>query len=149
MKQNLSLKLDKTDQQKEKSPRQAHRTSAIHELEAIIEVLRTWDRPCVCCFSLWVHWVLRTLFSRCPLSPLVLTLFLPPHPWGSLSAEGRDLMETSHLGLGVPRSLSLCIMSGNICSHLLQKEASLMMAERGNQSMSITVLLGVNFLKKI
>jgi hypothetical protein len=30
---------------------------------------------------------------------------------GSLNTVERDLMETSHLGLSVPRALTLCIMS--------------------------------------
>ena len=43
-------------------------------------------------------------------------------------------METSHLGMSVLMSLTLCTLSGCrlcICSHLLQEEASLMMAEQG------------------
>ena len=32
--------------------------------------------------------------------------FLPPLLQGSLNHEGKDLMETSHLGLSVPRSLN-------------------------------------------
>lgn len=58
-----------------------------------------------------------------------------PLEQGSLSPEGRDLMETAWLGLSVPKLLTLYIMSGYeslcICSHLLQKEASLMMTEQG------------------
>jgi len=30
---------------------------------------------------------------------------------GSLNSVGRDLMDTSHLGLSFPRALTLCIMS--------------------------------------
>ena len=48
------------------------------------------------------------------------TLFLP----GSLSSEGKDLIETSYLELCV--SWSLCLMS---CSLLLQEEAPLIMPE--------------------
>jgi hypothetical protein len=48
----------------------------------------------------------------CPLC-LLHTLFLSPLLWGSLSAEGRNLMETSHLRLSVARSPTLCIMSGS------------------------------------
>jgi hypothetical protein len=43
-------------------------------------------------------------------------------------------METPLLGLSVPRSLTLYIMSAcglSICSPLLQEEASLMIAEQG------------------
>lgn len=58
-----------------------------------------------------------------------LTLFLPPLPWGSLSPEGRDVMETAHLGLSVSKSLTLCTRSGcgSLCSYLLLEEVSLMM----------------------
>ena len=50
--------------------------------------------------------------------------------------EGRDLMEISLIGLSVLRFLILYIMycmplSICICPHLLQEEASLMMAEQG------------------
>lgn len=43
-------------------------------------------------------------------SPLALLLFLPPLLQGSLSIEGRDLIEISSLRLNVSRSLILCIM---------------------------------------
>jgi hypothetical protein len=39
------------------------------------------------------------------------TLYLLLLPWGSLSFENRDLMQTSHVALNVPRSLTLYIMS--------------------------------------
>ena len=45
-----------------------------------------------------------------PWGPLALTLFLPPRIWGPLNSEGTDLMETSHLGLNIPRSLCLHIV---------------------------------------
>lgn len=41
-----------------------------------------------------------------------VALFLPPLLQGLLSLVMMDLMETSHVGLSVPRSLSLCIMFG-------------------------------------
>jgi hypothetical protein len=37
---------------------------------------------------------------------------------GSLSSEGRDLMETFHLGMSVPRSLTLCVMPDSGSLHL-------------------------------
>ena len=43
-------------------------------------------------------------------------------------------METSHLGLSVPRALTRCISSDCalcICSHVLQEGASLVMAREG------------------
>jgi hypothetical protein len=49
----------------------------------------------------------------CPPSPLALTFFLPPLLWGSLRPKGRDLMEIVHIGLRVPRFLTLCIVSGS------------------------------------
>lgn len=62
-----------------------------------------------------------------------ITLLLPLPP-GSLSAESRDLMETSHLRLNVPKSVPVCTQSS--CGSLyffpwLQKEASPKMAEQG------------------
>jgi hypothetical protein len=59
-------------------------------------------------------------------------LFFIPIGSYSISASfstGRDLMKTSHLGLSVPRSLTLCLAVGLcIYFHLLQKE-TLMMAD--------------------
>lgn len=59
-----------------------------------------------------------------------LTIF--PHPLlqGYLSSEERDLMETSHLGLNVLRSLTLYALYGCGCIyfHLLQKDTFLLMA---------------------
>lgn len=48
--------------------------------------------------------------------------------------EGRDLVETSCLGLSVARSLTFCILSGMglcICSLLLQEVALVRTAEQG------------------
>lgn len=72
----------------------------------------TWCRPahlpfmlpqsvssCVC--QSLIH---RALFSCLSSNPLALTLFLSTLPWSSMGPEGKDLMETSHLGLCVPRS---------------------------------------------
>lgn len=73
--------------------------------------------------SLWVHMsivhvdlegLIFLVFSNS------LTLFLSPLPTGSLSSGGRDLLETSHLGLSSPNSFTFHIMSGLcLCSHLL------------------------------
>lgn len=78
------------------------------------------------------HVDVEDLVSWLSSTPLVLTLFLLPFPWFSLSSEGRSLMEASQLGLSISRPLILSLIywlwvSG---SHLLQEEA-LMMAERG------------------
>lgn len=43
--------------------------------------------------------------------------------------EGKDLMETSHLGLSVPRSLIFAHCSAVALYLFLQEEVSLMMAE--------------------
>ena len=58
-----------------------------------------------CCFK-------KALISYCPPSPPALTSFLSPHPQGSLSLKGRGLMETSYLELSLPKSLTLCTLSG-------------------------------------
>lgn len=58
-----------------------------------------------------------------------VALFLPPLLQGLLSLVMMDLMETSHVGLSVPRSLNLCIMYAmGLCTfpHLVQEEDSLM-----------------------
>lgn len=91
------------------------------------------------------------LHSHCEFicTPLVLcdpVYLVPSFPFGSytLSASpstefseprgDRDLMEATHLGLSVPRLLTLCTLSGcgsHISSQLLQEEASLVMADQG------------------
>lgn len=80
-------------------------------------------------------WVIRVdleaLSSVCPLSALALnsSALLPR---GSLSCEGKDLMETSHLGLSVPRFVTHYITfacGSPLCPHLQQGEASMRMAE--------------------
>ena len=43
--------------------------------------------------------------------PSAFTVFLLPPRQGSLSPEGKDLMEASCLGLSLPKSLSLCTLS--------------------------------------
>jgi hypothetical protein len=65
-------------------------------------------RPCGCCHSLCEF--MSVSLAVCPWyprSPLAPTLFLSPLPQGSLSPKGRDLMKTSHLGLSIPKSLTL------------------------------------------
>ena len=69
------------------------------------------------------------------LHPLWLLLFLPLFSQGFLNPEGKDLMETSCLGLSVSRfSFSLYFLAVDlyVCSHLLQEEASLMMSDQDN-----------------
>lgn len=94
---------------------ESHKNS---QLEATILMQRTWCslcRPCAYCFSLykfiWASFMLiyRLLFAWCPPSPLAFPLFLP-FPWGSLISERRNLMETSHIGMGIPRSLTLWVV---------------------------------------
>ena len=62
---------------------------------------------------------------------MAFIFLLPSLQWSSQNPEGRDLMDASHLGLNVPSSLSPCTLPVRLCigSHLLQEEASLMMAE--------------------
>ena len=71
-------------------------------------------------------------FLWCLPSLHALIVFLPLLPLDSLSPEGRDLKETSHLGQTVPRShFALCPAVGLcICSHLMDEEAPLVMAEK-------------------
>lgn len=54
-------------------------------------------------------YVWKTLFPWNYLSPLALTVFLPPLLHNSLILEGRGLMKISHLGQGTPKSLTLYI----------------------------------------
>jgi hypothetical protein len=103
-------------------------------------MLRTWCRSVVgpiiavsvSVSSLEFHSLLLEglvyLLSLAPQSSLLLlSLFLQ----GSLSSEGRDLMETPPLKLCVSKSLILCILSScwSLCFHLLQEQASLMIIE--------------------
>lgn len=115
----ITSKLDKANQQKEKSPKRQHQyqrhTWEFHiktKLEAIIHMQQTWYRPvqalCMLFQSLRAHMsfvqlIERNLLSQCPPSLLALILFPPSLLWGFLSGE--DLMDTSHLDLSVPRSL--------------------------------------------
>ena len=75
-------------------------------------------RLCACCLSVCefirvqILLIQRAWFPSCPPSPLAFTFFLPPFLQGSLSPEGRDFMETSHLGLKILRSFIPCILSG-------------------------------------
>lgn len=63
--------------------------------------------------------------------PLALTLFLSPLPWGSLSSARSDLMQISHLGLSVPRSLTLFIMSDSESLCLFQFAAGGSFSDHG------------------
>ena len=71
------------------------------------------------------------LVSSVPLALKFFHLLFHRVPWAL--PEGRDLMETSHLGLNVQRSLTLGILPVSRSLYLfrlLQEEASLMMAEQ-------------------
>lgn len=57
--------------------------------------------------------------SLVSLSPLPLTLFLPPLSHNSLNPEGSILMKVSHLGLSVPRFRTLCIIVPISCRRKL------------------------------
>lgn len=61
------------------------------------------------------------------------TFFLPSSQQISQNPEGRDLMDTSHSGLNAPSSLTVYCLPVVlcICFHLLQEEASLLVAEQG------------------
>ena len=59
---------------------------------------------------------LEGLISLLSSLPLALTIFVLLLLQSSLIPEGENLMETSHLGLSVPRSLTLHIVScGSLC----------------------------------
>lgn len=60
-------------------------------------------------YMCWLFYVWKALFHWCLLSSLTLIIFLLPVPQGSLSPEVGSLLETAHLGLNVPRPLSLSI----------------------------------------
>lgn len=63
--------------------------------------------------SSFVHlscYVWKAFFPQCSPSPLALTTFPSPLQQGSLRAEGRGLMKTSHLGLNAPKSSILHIV---------------------------------------
>lgn len=64
--------------------------------------------------------------------PLARTIFLPPLPFRSLSLGEKGLVKTSHVGLSIPTSLTLCTRSSvgfSIRFYLLQEEASLLWVE--------------------
>lgn len=52
----------------------------------------------------------KTRLPESHLSPLALTIFLPPLLHRSLTLEGRDLTKTSHLRPNALRSLTLCTL---------------------------------------
>lgn len=112
----ITLKLDKT-KEKEKSPQEGTRIRdpLIHTLRSPRNTLN-WKleykhtgpdaelcRPCAQGFSLWG---LMT-FAHVDLEGLVILLSSVPS-----GSEGTDLLETNHLELNVPRSLTLCVKSG-------------------------------------
>lgn len=80
---------------------------------------------------------------------MALMLFLPILLKKSLNGDRRDLMETSHIGLSVPRSHRLCTLSGWGSLYLLPSivgKASLMMAEQYMIYVYRKVSLGVILL---
>lgn len=80
-------------------------------------LVRTRVDPALASISVssYEPWIQRALFFWCPPSFLALTLFLPPLLCGSLSSEGRHLMETSHIELRVPRTLRVDSASIPVC----------------------------------
>ena len=75
----------------------------------------------------FAHVDLEGLVFWCPPSPLALIFFPPPLLQGSLSPEGRDLVETSLLELFISsrvfQDLFLCVMSGCGSGYLLPSAA--------------------------
>lgn len=78
----------------------------------------------------FAHLDLKGFVSWCLFSPLVLIYFLPPLLQSPLIPEGKDWIDTSQLGLRVPRILTLHVCCGSLyLFHLLQEGASLVMAK--------------------
>ena len=73
-------------------------------------------------------------------TPLTPTIFPPPLLQDSLSSDGKDLMETSHLD-----SLSAWTLAVVLCiySHLLLEEASLVMTEYSRTSLGVFLLISL------
>lgn len=88
--------------------------------------------------SSYVHqsyWIWKTWFTRCPAYSLAIKIFPPSLLPISLNPEGMGSMKTNHLGLSIPRPLHFahCLLVGLcITIHLLQENASLMVAEQNN-----------------
>ena len=89
-------------------------------------------RARVCCCRLWeIIYILLSSFrgslvSWYPPSFLAFPIILSPLPWDNLSSEGRNLMDSSHLGYLSAKTIFLTV-GLCICSHLLPEDASLMM----------------------
>lgn len=84
------------------------------------------SRPVLTCTLVPLY--LQLTLSLCPSSPLAPTTLCLL----SLSPRGMDLMETSHSGLSVSRSVTVCtLFSCGLCVDPVQEEASLMRVEQG------------------
>lgn len=86
-------------------------------------------RLCACCMSSLCELTCVSASIRHSFFDIIhplwlLTIFVPPLSCNSLSPKRTDLMMATHLEQSVPGSLGLCI-----CSHLLQVEAPLCVAE--------------------
>jgi hypothetical protein len=107
-------------------------------------------RPCACCINVseficvWIMLILEGLaFSWCCSSPLSLTVTLPSLPWSSLCPDGEfdgDLPFKTECSK-VSHSLQCLAVVLSMCSHSLQDETSLMMAEPCTIRMSLGVIL--------
>jgi hypothetical protein len=140
----MELRQDKPTEGEEPKKRHKKRLSHLHsqgshktlnwKLNTYTEgLVQTCLALCVLPQSLWVHISfahvdVEALFVWCPPSALALTpFFLLFLLWGSLNSEGRDLMETFHLGLCSKISCSLRNVQAvgfYICFHLLQEKDS-------------------------
>lgn len=82
-------------------------------------------QPCAWCPSHCVnHTGLEDRVFLVPSIPLALVVLPPPLSQSFLNPEGRDLMGTSLLGLGVPRPLTLCALTWTHLYASVQMQAS-------------------------
>lgn len=83
----------------------------------LIYRLELWSPSAFChiFFKSWCVW--KVLFYWHYIFSLALTTWLPSLK-SSLSPEGRGFIETFHLGLGAPRSLTICMFSSYESLHI-------------------------------
>jgi hypothetical protein len=97
-------------------------------------------KSCVCCYGLCeligdlALLTLKSLFIQWFAKPFDIRLSLLLYQQGSLIPEQRDLTETKHLGLNVPRSLSIFTFSGSFFLYLFPSAARERFSDNGRQN---------------